>query len=137
MMQRLVIKNTIIYTDASIRKNSCGLGIWMPLKNISYKYRLLDYKDINNAELIAIYAAISLSKEDHISIYTDSLNAIKLIYHQNHNSKYEDIVYKINKIMNSKEVYVNKVKAHSKDKNNDIADKLAKLSITEKSPYFL
>lgn len=73
-----LIDRTIIYTDGSFVKDSCGYGIVMitPNNEKIRAYGQVPLKASNNvAELYAIYVALSLVKGDVI-IYSDSQYAI-------------------------------------------------------------
>jgi ribonuclease HI len=126
--------DNIVYTDASIIKDNCGIGIWFPLTDESFQYRI-KLIDINYAELFAIYVALLISTKQ-LTVYTDSLTAINLLCKINYNNKYADLLLKIHNIMSTRTVNLIKVKAHSGDKGNDIADSLARASIIDNSPFY-
>jgi ribonuclease HI len=118
-------KDEFIYTDASIKNNKCGLGIWFPNIPKYYKFNLNDYIDNNYGELYAIYLGCLFANKQFI-LYTDSLTSIELIHNKIHNIKYNNIVSKIQNILYFKKGIIIKIKSHSGDENNDIADFLAK-----------
>lgn len=117
--------NEYVYTDASIKYNKCGLGIWFPNTQKYYKFNLINYIDSNYGELYAIYLGCLLANKN-FTLYTDSLTSIQLINRQLYNIKYNNIVGKIQTILYVKNGNMIKVKSHSGDENNDIADYLAK-----------
>jgi ribonuclease HI len=147
-------KHVIVYTDGSYIKkyDLCGYGVYFPnneYKNISRPFTKTP-KTNQRAELYAIYVALILIKKhvqhEKITIYTDSQYSIKSLTewlpkwkqngwrtYNNGQVKNLDIIQPIDSILTK---MVNKVqfihvKSHAKhkteiEKNNDIADKLAK-----------
>lgn len=139
-----------IFTDASLIKKA-GIGIYYAaphIQNPIKKHYYIDgKKDINRAELSAIYAGLLLypttqlaqlathGKPAHpapqqLGIFSDSITAINLIEDKTYNRKFDTLVQCIRylsskKYKNSKLIYT-KVKAHSGIIENDIAHYLAR-----------
>jgi ribonuclease HI len=126
-----------IFTDASIR-TWMGIGIYAPRIG-TFSYRLRGIIDINRAELGAIYCSIKYGPQDvPIHIYTDSQNAIGMLYNTiNIHSKYTTLVECVQMHLNERKesVVFHKVKGHSGNYGNEIADALAKYGT--KSKYIL
>ena len=86
-------------------------------------------KDINRAELAAIYMGLLLAGPDVLSVHTDSATALNLLKGSLCIEKYSMLVFAIKSITAVKYngiVKYNKVKAHSGVRGNDIADALAR-----------
>ena len=128
-----------IFTDASLIKKA-GIGIYYAaphIQNPVKKHYYIDgKKDINRAELSAIYAGLLLypttkpTKPAQLAIFSDSITAINLIEDKTYNKKFDTLVQCIRylsskKYKNSKLIYT-KVKAHSGIIENDIAHYLAR-----------
>jgi ribonuclease HI len=141
-------KTNYIFTDASLIKKA-GIGIYYSAAHIQTPVKKHYYidgkKDINRAELSAIYAGLLLypttplaslaSHTPHtplaqLDLFSDSITAINLIEDKTYNKKFNTLVQCIRyvsskKYKNSKLIYT-KVKAHSGIKENDIAHYLAR-----------
>ena len=143
-----------IFTDASLIKKA-GIGIYYAaphIQNPIKKHYYIDgKKDINRAELSAIYAGLLLypskptpqpaqlaqlaqlaqiAQIAQLGIFSDSITAINLIEDKTYNKKFDTLVQCIRylsskKYKNSKLIYT-KVKAHSGIIENDIAHYLAR-----------
>lgn len=135
-----------IYTDGSFKKinniDYAGYGIYIEnIKKISKKLPLT-LKTNNRAELYAIIKAIKYSnkyyKNDIINIYTDSEYCIKVVTYyakkiiENNkiNTLNYDLLLIINNLLNKNFIF-HKVKAHSTNENNNIADTLANIGCTK------
>jgi ribonuclease HI len=150
IFKKLVNKKNYIFTDASLKKKA-GIGIYYQNPTIQIpiqKYYYIDgKKDINRAELAAIYVGLLLYPlvahaplVTHIDLFSDSITAINLIEDRTYNAKFDMLVQCIRylsskKYSNTKIIYT-KVKAHSGIKENDIAHYLARCGArsTEETP---
>lgn len=113
------------YTDASIRQGKAGIGFYSPAKK--YAARVNEPRDINRAELGAIFAGIYLTEQDlDILIFSDSQNALNSItaYKRTKYDKLAKFVFEL-AAERSGNVFVAKVKAHSGVPGNEAADRLA------------
>lgn len=152
------LKSIDVYTDGSFKKTKthvyCGYGIYFPgkeLKNVAAPFEIGE-KTINRAELHAIYQAILRIKKnytfDKINIYTDSnyskesltnwINNWKKNNWKNSAGKAvenQDIIKKIDKYMQlyHQKINIIWIPSHSNNKNNDEADRLAKLGASKSS----
>lgn len=128
-----IIRNSLykpeLYTDASIKKNIMGIGIWSEYYNISKSFQLKGLSDINRGELGAIFIAMLYQKNKEIIILTDSQTSLDLIKGKiTCKEKYDIINDSILFLLNNWEknnIKFLKVKAHSKNIGNDNADNLA------------
>lgn len=143
------LKFVEIYTDASIRYNHIGIGIWSePLKmksrkicqpKINMSRRLKGLLDVNRAELAAIFCALLYVYKNprvykNAIICTDSSIALECIKGTVYCEKFSVLVYCIHYLLfkNKKsQIRFKKVKGHSGLKGNDHADSLARIA-TEK-----
>jgi ribonuclease HI len=120
-----------VFTDASILCQSMGIGIFSPCLKQADALSLTGLKDINRAELAAIYFAVKHYPIDlPISIYSDSQTAIRMLYGtQRIVSKYEwlyeNTMLELNKRKEVTEFH--KVKGHSGNYGNTVADFLARM----------
>lgn len=126
-----------IYTDGSYN-NQKMIGAWaMITHNFQYS-EIIPYKtDISYLELYAVYNAILKFKHHHrLDIYTDS----HYVYHhlnnisRNRKCKQEAkniLLKKTKRLIRKHEVEIHKVKAHSNNPMNNIADKLARKTCRE------
>jgi len=146
VVKRLLNKTNYIFTDASLIKKA-GIGIYyqtatiqIPIQIPIQKYYYIDgKKDINRAELAAIYAGLLLyppvqmekpTPLSHIDLFSDSITAINLIEDRTYNAKFDTLVqcirYLSSKKYSNTNIIYTKVKAHSGIKENDIAHYLAR-----------
>jgi ribonuclease HI len=122
------------YTDASIVKRQIGLGIFFERDRQSFAARAIcPVIDINYAEILAIQTALHLSPlDDPLEIFTDSITG--LCYIQNGitglwtNQKYNNIIRSVIELIDSRKsiTIFTKIKGHSGNYGNEIADKLAR-----------
>jgi len=130
-----------VYTDGSFRppdNASCAYVVVHPLKNTVLKIESLPFRGmtINQMELMAINKALDDPKMEHIVFYSDSTYAINCltIWHKNWERngwltplgppvKNRELIQEILAKMKTKRfVRFQKVKAHSGDPYNTIAD---------------
>jgi len=139
-------KELTFYTDASLNRlnNHSGIGIVQienetEIGNLNIK--IDSKKEINHLETVAIMIVLLMTPRDSIvSIYTNSKNAQTLVNdclkEDNNNlrkllNKTDFIIRKwINDFIKDNRININivKVKAHSNNKFNEKADKLAKVT---------
>lgn len=125
-MSRKAPSSNVIYTDASL-KNKIGIGGYAP-ECLSYSFVIGGKKDVNRAELAAIYAGMLLVPFDRLNVVTDSITAIELLNKNKSHAKYQSLVDCILFVSNKKfggRVEYTKVKSHSGVFGNDVADMLA------------
>jgi ribonuclease HI len=140
--------NIEIYTDASIKDKQIGLGIWSD-DNISMSHKITGLKDINRAEIAAIFCAVLFLYKQPFSsdvdakaiIISDSKNAIECIRGTIYVDKFDILVRSIHYMMDNMEmnILLKKVKGHSGNVGNDNADMLARQSSEspKKSPHII
>jgi ribonuclease HI len=132
----------IVYTDASKRPNSTGMGcgIYIPAhkgndpRTIS-KFAPGEKAHIIKGELLSIWhalKAVRLAPGTHIHILTDSLTALYLLSRALHrpwslHSVYESLTHDIIKLAREHDgpVTIQKVRAHIGVRGNEAADRLA------------
>ena len=123
-----------LFTDASLRKQA-GIGMYMP-SYLQHSAQINGKKDINRAELAAIYAGMLMAPVDHIQVLSDSITAIYLIKGIQKSGKYSTLVDCIKfisyKKFNGCVDYI-KVKGHSGVYGNEVADRLAGLASSDLS----
>ena len=122
-----------LYTDASIR-NHIGLGAYIPY-NVFFSISIPGKKDINRAELAAIYIGLLIAPPFYpkpLLVYSDSITALNLLYGKSNSKKYDMLIQAIHNIAHVKYgdglVQYHKVKGHSGIVGNEIADLLARQS---------
>lgn len=116
----------VLYTDASLKKY-IGIGGYAP-GCLSYSLMIGGKKDINRAELAAIYAGMLLVPYDRLQVVTDSITAIDLLNKKHSHNKYQSLVDCMLFVCDKKfggRVDYKKVKSHSGVFENDVADMLA------------
>jgi ribonuclease HI len=126
-----IISNNIdfikIYTDGSLINNIGGIGIYIPEYKIAISQVLPGKKQTSQrAELYAAIQGIKFGfyiSNKPICIYTDSSYVTGLHYSSKINS---DLWNKLKKESCGLHITYKKIKSHSGNKYNDIADKLAK-----------
>ncbi len=132
-----------IYTDGASKGNPgpSGCGIYINYKDTKLynSYWLGDNKTNNYAELTAIKLALSLIKNKSmpIIIYTDSQYCIGVLtknWKKNINQKLIEEIERL--IEEFKYITFIKVKAHSTNEGNNMADQLANEAIKTKSDNF-
>lgn len=127
----------ISYSDASIRGGRGGVGfISSPANNVGYSFnaRVHEIRDINRLELSAIFTSIAMCDPSlDTLIFTDSQTSItNIVATGGKRTKYDKLAKFVLQLTEERlgNVYVSKVKAHSGDKGNDAADRLAKTGTT-------
>lgn len=130
--------SNIVYTDASL-KNKIGIGGYAP-GCLSYSFVIGGKKDINRAELAAIYAGMLLLPYDKLHVVSDSITAIELLHRKHAHAKYQSLVDCILYVSDKKfggRVEYTKVKSHSGVFGNEVADMMAGLSSTCGHRHFI
>ena len=127
-----------LYTDASIR-SKVGIGGFHTHNNLMYSYKILGKKDINRAELAAVYAGLLIAPNmEVLEVLSDSHTSLSLIWgHQTH-TRYATLVNCIRYVAHKKfggHVYFDKVKGHSGVPGNELAHNLARVG-TEMNQVF-
>ncbi|RHZ70433.1 hypothetical protein Glove_271g116 [Diversispora epigaea] len=140
-------KQVKVYTDGSLEttltENIMGFGWVIPevkdYERLTFRGNIKNFLSSTRAELMAIFTAlIVMPKRSKVIIYTDSACAIqnikiitkqintRKIWTENNNPV---ILQMINDIVQERRLKIicHKVKAHSGDKYNEIADSLAKI----------
>lgn len=126
----------LLYTDASIRKGSVGLGVYEDRPGglrVHARAHGASPKDSTCAELLAILLAIRVREHVYVNdiydlrLFTDSLASMQLIRKSYSDPesvirhKYKEILHEINRTKFS----IQKVRAHSGVRGNVAADALA------------
>ncbi len=119
-----------LYTDASLTKKM-SIGGYIP-SILTYSYVIDGKRDINRAELVAIYVGLLLAPCNNIQVLTDSETALYYIKGHHRNNKFNkvlDCIEYLSDIKYNNNIIYTKVKAHSGNVGNEIADSLAKNAI--------
>lgn len=121
-----------IFTDGSSEQGKGDIGWAFVIVDIDSDVIVSEdsgkqYNQTNNrAELIAIREALKAVEESsHVTIHTDSQWSIRVLTGEWRVRKNIDLVREILALMEERQVYFKKVKAHSGHKWNDKADNLA------------
>lgn len=125
-LSRNLASSNVLYTDASL-KNKIGIGGYAP-RCLKYSFVIDGKKDINRAELAAIYAGMLIMPDDKLHVVTDSITAIQLLKKNKSHAKYQSLVDCILFVCHEKfgdRVQYTKVKSHSGVFGNDVADMMA------------
>jgi ribonuclease HI len=131
------MKHIVLYTDASLKAGKfAGAAVYQPQLHSSFRCRLYEKKDINRAELGAIFigALLNNDKNKEKIILTDSQTSIDCFLSQRSTRKYKLLVDCIRHIGHTR---LKKVKAHRGIYGNEMADKLAKMAVAENDEFFL
>jgi ribonuclease HI len=129
-----IAKRTIIaFTDASIRTSGMGIGVATRCSDDGYASKTTlrakhVARDINELEMGAIFLALEATDQAaDIVVYTDSQTAIHQMTGVTSTKKYERLTQLILRAGRSRKgaTSVCKVKAHSGNEGNDLADALA------------
>jgi ribonuclease HI len=123
-----------IYTDASKDGELCGIGIFNSYTRERFSYKLDTETSITTAELIAIDHALCIIQQHkwHNSvIFTDSQSSCRIIQNALRSSKLPLMIYNIIKKAAEYKVILQWIPSHSKIKENEIADELAKSGLNE------
>jgi ribonuclease HI len=114
-----------------------SIGGYIPTV-LTYSYIIDGKKDVNRAELIAIYVGLLLAPNKKIQVLTDSQSALYYIVGNHRNNKYNKVLDCINYLSDNKfknDIIYTKVKAHEGIIGNEIADSLAKHASKEYDFY--
>lgn len=125
-----------VYTDASVKDNTIGIGVFFELNNdyvttkANFNKELVDSLKICSTvgELSAIlYVLNHVSKHIPLIISTDSLVSINLILRKNTNPKFDPIVNKITQLLDQRyeHTWLNKVEKTDYQTGYQIAHKLS------------
>jgi ribonuclease HI len=132
----LLSPSRLLYTDASIRRGSVGLGVFEDRPGgfrVHARALGASPKDSTGAELLAILLAIRVRQQVYVNdicdlrLFTDSLSSMQLINRSNSDPnyvvrpKYMEILHEIKRTKFS----IQKVRAHSGVRGNVAADALA------------
>lgn len=132
--ERIAKRTIIAFTDASIRKSGSGVGIASRSSDDGYasqttlRAKQPGARDINELEMSAIFLALETTdREADIVVYTDSQTAIDQVTGVGATKKYERLAQLILRAGRSRpaSTSVCKVKAHSGNEGNELADALA------------
>lgn len=130
--------SNVLYTDASL-KTKIGIGGYAP-GYTSYSFVIDGKKDINRAELAAIYAGMLLVPYDRLHVVTDSITAIELLNKKQSHNKYQSLVdcmlYVCDKKFGGRVDY-KKVKGHSGVFGNEVADMMAGVASSSGARAFI
>jgi ribonuclease HI len=130
---RIAQRTIIAFTDASIRKSGSGVGVATRCSDDGYASKTTlrakhTARDINELEMGAIFLALETSDQAaDIVVYTDSQTAIHQVTGATSTKKYERLTQLILRAGRSRKgaTSVCKVKAHSGNEGNELADALA------------
>lgn len=132
--ERIAKRTIIAFTDASIRKHGSGVGVASRSSDDGYvsqttlRAKHAATRDINELEMSSIF--IALETTDHaadIVVYTDSQTAIDQVTGATATKKYDRLARLIRRVAESRRgsASICKVKAHSGNEGNELADALA------------
>ncbi|XP_072401547.1 uncharacterized protein [Diabrotica undecimpunctata] len=130
-----------IYTDASKQNNGTGCAFYIPSTNVQEKFKLNNNTSIFAAEAIGIIKAcdyVEKNKLKKIHFLSDSLSVLKCIANPiinvmatDTNPFIRELKARIHKLKKSQyELKFTWVKAHIGLRGNEVADSLAKESVT-------
>jgi ribonuclease HI len=124
----------IVYTDGSYSEGKAGSGIYFSDKNPkNQKIRTPGTQTNNAAEIYAAITAILLIPENTpVELRTDSALLVNVLTKRNRSHRRSNLASMIAHLLNivkkkPAQVTVTKVKAHSGEHGNEMADKLAKI----------
>ena len=132
---------TPIFTDGSVFEDKVGVAVHIPSHEISIAYRSSNKLSSFSAELEAIFTAISLVIKHNIAnplILTDSLNIINQF--QNVPSAFAGNLMHVCRdliTLNNTNLSMFWIPGHSNIRDHDIADLLAKRSLSVVAPRSL
>lgn len=94
-------------------------------------------KEINSAELSAIYLGLLCTPSRDVEVLTDSMTALDLLNGRLYKKQYQLLVDCINFVSDTMydNVTYTKVKSHSGNHGNEMADKLAKIGTIGKYSF--
>jgi ribonuclease HI len=126
-----------VYTDGSVKGAHAGIGINYSTMRCHECYSLPRLEtmrqDNNHAELAAIFVAILRTSDDfHAKLYTDSETCIRLLHQGSQHKRFRALVACTRWLQENRRIPVSirKVKAHSGNRGNDMADALAEAGRT-------
>lgn len=126
-----------IYTDASLRLGKVGIGVYFDDRDYerAISKRVMNKMDNNAAEMLCILYVLHITPIDvPIEVLTDSQSSLTMIENEFHHKKIKPHLHRVvaktitqTLARRTTPTWFTKVKAHSGDYGNDIADRLAKL----------
>lgn len=123
-----------IFTDASKDQNTCGIGIYNEYAKSRYFYKLQNETSIATAELIAISEALKIIEQQELNfavIYTDSRTACLILEEALISQSAPQIIVEIINRAIFWKTSIQWIPSHVQIAGNEIADCLAKHSLTE------
>nr|XP_029722735.1 uncharacterized protein LOC115263670 [Aedes albopictus] len=128
-----------IFTDASKEGERCGVGIYLESCKRRHYYRLEQESSITAAEMTAIKVAISFVEQMELHncvIYTDSKSACMILEDSMDEKAGSTIVAEILRIAHRFGTAIQWIPSHVEVEGNEIADKLAKLGLSDIAPTY-
>jgi ribonuclease HI len=115
-----------------------GLGCYVP-GSLMLSLSGIGKKEINMAELAAIYMGLLCRPSRNIEVFTDSATALEVLSGRVYKKKYQPLVDCIHHVSNTMydSVKYTKVKAHSGNPGNEVADILARKGTIENQGFVL
>jgi len=127
-------KTVIAHTDASIKKHRGGVGLVFRTDGDGYASKTVfgatasETIDINRLELSAIFLALETADPAaNLVVYSDSQTALDQLLSPKIHKKYRVLTERVLQALEEREgpAFFSKVKAHSGNAGNELADRLA------------
>lgn len=128
-----------VFTDASKDSNVCAVGIYLESCKRRYYYRSEQESSITAAEVTAIRIAMSLIQQTELQncvVYTDSKSACMMLEDAVEEKAGPAIVVEILRIAHEYGTAIQWIPSHVAVEGNEIADKLAKLGLSDVAPTY-
>jgi ribonuclease HI len=126
----------VAHADGSLRRGAIGLGVYVerPVESrVSVRIARPSLADSNYAEMLAILLAVQVSPTSRLVVRTDSLNSLRMLAaaarEERIHAKFQGVACDVLQYIHDRRrepTLLAKVKGHSGDRGNCIADALAR-----------